>query len=203
LSNRLRGILLVIMIMLLIVSVYFILTERREIVYSNYSSQYLVCQLSLPVGINSNQTIVKNCSVQLGNWLSLSIRADTNVTVSVLSNSGSQGGNFLLFNETGTNIVANFPFQKNETVLISITNHQLSPALVTGITEILGASVLIVENLLILNPYRRDGYVIAAISVIALFFLVWNPNKIMTRGLDRTTRGLTKRDWKLRMVSEA
>ena len=200
-SQRLRVILFIVMFLLLVPSAYFVITERHEVVYTNYASQYLVCQLNLPVGISSNQSVVKSCPVQEGNWVSLSLRAGTNVTLTISTNAGSQGTNLLLFNETNSNLIANFPFEKNETVLFSISNKQVSPAVVNGLVEIFGKGQLTIQNTLTLSPYRRDGYVLAGISIVVIFFLVWNPRNFVTGGLDKISKSYAKQTRNLRAAT--
>src|SRR5579872_2927521 len=193
-AGALRNVLIIVVLLLLVPASYLILTQRHSAVYSNYSSQSVVCQLTLPVGVNSNQTVLQRCTVIKGDWITLSLRSSANITVTVLANGNTAGAVIVIFNQTATSVIADFPFNSNESLIITIANHQLSPTVVNGIAEISGVGQITVKNVVAVNPYKNEGYALAGVSLVSLFFLVWNPNKSITRRLDRISskrRGTT------------
>jgi hypothetical protein len=191
--SSLRKGLIVFFALLLLVSAFFLFYSETVNETSTFQTQTTLCARNIAIRIAPSQTEVSSCSISQNEWLTFSLISTQSVPVVATILLNSSVGLFLIFNQSNTAFSGVFPIGQNGSIVARIYNPTSKFAPVTGLVTVYAETQVQTTIPTIVFPFRLLGYGLITVSFIALFMLVWNPNRITSNALEKITLAWNRR----------
>jgi hypothetical protein len=182
----------VVFVLLVLVGVGLIYTQAVQQTSYLASSPEATCQISLSMILSPFQVSSNSCRISSNNWIQLHGKAQYNLTMSLWLNTTSNSFPQLLFNESNMNFGADFPVFENGSIVAQLNNYLDRVNTLQGNLSVLAMQVSNTPAKIIGHPYRDLGLGVVGVSIVALFMLIWNPGKFISRALDRFSADVNK-----------
>ncbi len=174
-TPRARSAYALVLVLVIVVGVVLVLEASLDPVVYNYDTENQICDFPYTLALNPYQTTQNDCGVLRGDWLELQISSSNNLTVSVSLNLVNNGGRYLLFSDSGTNLNATFPISSSGALIDQLDNPGASAVSVKGSIAVYASTVTDTTILTVKHPYRDIGAGLLAIGALGLFLVIWNP----------------------------
>ncbi len=144
-----------------------------------------VCQINYNSVLTPSQILSQNCTVASNDWVQLHLKSQFNMTLTIWLNSTSTHGLQLLYNTSDSRkISADFPIYYAGSLQANVDNYGTEPNAVSGNLSVLTMTQVSTPAVTTTHPFRNYGLGILLLSLLALFLLIWNPGRILTRRSD-------------------
>lgn len=180
--NPFRILAILFFLVLLILSVALIYSTASQVTSYMISTPTNVCQINYNSEFAPSQNQIQSCAVSSNDWVQLHIKSQFNMTITIWLHSNSSNGLELLYNASSLKKVStDFPIFGSGSLQVSVDNYGLQPNSVSGNLSVFTMLQVNTLALATVHPLRSYGLGSLFVSVFALFVLVWNPGRIVTK----------------------
>ena len=173
-NRRRRAILAILLVLVVLAGAGLFLLSTLVTTQTFYNSSKTVCNFQYQIELNPLQTRQNNCIALQNDWLSLKMRSNSNLSLSIsLAKVG--GGQVMLYNNTSTSLNASFPLAYSGAIVATLRNNYPVVAAANGSLTVNSPLIANATTLTVDHPYRFEGEALIAIGGFGLFLVAWNP----------------------------
>jgi hypothetical protein len=172
--SRRRVILAILLVLVILAGVGLALLSSLVTTQTFYDSSKNVCNFQYEIELNPLQSRQTNCVALQNDWVSLAVRSNSNLTLSIsLAKVG--GGEVILYNDTSSSLNASFPLSYSGAIVATLRNNFQTVAAANGSLTVNAIEIANATTLTVDHPYRFEGEALIAIGALGLFLVAWNP----------------------------
>ena len=173
-QRQARIILSILLVLLILAGVGLALISSFVTAQTFYDSSENVCNFQYQIELNPSQSRDNNCVALKADWVSVSVRSNSNVSL-LISLAKVGGGQIVLYNNTSSRLNASFPLSYSGAIVASLTNNFPIVASANGSLTVSSVLIANATTVTVDHPYRFAGEVLIAIGILGLLIVLWNP----------------------------
>jgi hypothetical protein len=172
--SRRRVVLAILFVLVVLAGAGLFLLSNLVTTQTLYNTSKNVCNFQYAIELNPLQTRQNNCVALQNDWVSLSVRSNSNLTLSIsLAKVG--GGEVILYNNTSNSLNASFPLGYSGAIVATLHNSFPTVAAANGSLTVNSVYIANATTTIVDHPFRFEGEALIAIGALGLFLVAWNP----------------------------
>jgi len=173
-QRQARIILAILLVLFVLAGVGLALISTLVTTQTFYDSSGNVCNFQYQLELNPLQSRDNNCVALRNDWVSLSVRSNSNLSL-LISLAKVGGGQVVLYNNTSDSLNATFPLSYSGAIIASLKNNFQTVASANGSLTVSSVEIANATTVTVDHPYRSVGELLIAIGAFGLFLVAWNP----------------------------